>query len=65
MKSFEEFSKLFKKANVKKEKIEKLYKRYADDRFNMWLSQYSADEINKVGLDIFRKIFDTMESDDK
>lgn len=69
MKTFEEFKKNFAKIreNTKMDLndfdnvVKRKYEEYKNARFNEWLSQYSADEINKSGIDIYRKIFDAMD----
>lgn len=71
MKTFEEFSKLFEKARQfsKLDKdsfdnvVKKYYEKYKNDRFNEWLSQFSVEEVNKAGLDVYRKIFEAMDED--
>lgn len=58
MKSYNEFKANFK--GIKEDNIKKAYEKYKKDNFNTWLSQYDTEEINRVGLDIYWKIFEAM-----
>lgn len=61
VKKIDEFIKSYKNLSSEQKKIfNKFYKEYRDVKFNEWLSQYSVEEINKEGLEIYRKIFDVM-----
>lgn len=68
MKTFKEFAKNYEKIrentkmNLKDfdEVVKKHYEKYKNYKFNEWLSRYSADVINKGGIDLYRKIFDAM-----
>ena len=61
VKKIDEFIKNYKNLSSEQKKIfNKIYKEYRDVKFNEWLSQYSVEEINKEGLEIYRKIFDVM-----
>ena len=66
MKTFEEFSKYFEKerANTKMDlknltkKIKNFYKKYTNNFFDEWLSQFDAELLNKLGLAMVKEIWE-------
>ena len=66
MKTFEEFSKYFEKerANTKMdlkkfdEKVKNFYKKYTNNFFDEWLSQFDAELLNKLGLAVVKEIWE-------
>ena len=66
MKTFEEFSKYFEKerANTKMdlkkfdEKVKNFYKKYTNNFFDEWLSQFDAELLNKLGLAMVEEIWE-------
>lgn len=66
MKTFEEFSKYYEKirANTKMdlkkfdEKVKNFYKKYTNNFFDEWLSQFDAELLNKLGLAMVEEIWE-------
>ena len=73
MKTFEEFSKYYEKirANTKMdlkkfdEKVKNFYKKYTNNFFDEWLSQFDAELLNKLGLAMVEEIWEKFVIEDE
>lgn len=73
MKTFEEFSKYFEKERattkmgLKKfdEKIKNFYKKYKNNFFCEWISQFDAELLNKLGLAMVEEIWEKFVIEDE
>lgn len=65
MKTIEEFGKGLIKHNIKEDEIRNLYKKYEVICFNKYLNTLPIEDINKLGIDIWYKIWSAFDISDR